>query len=104
MFCEFFFEQLCRLLRLFPRFDSPRRFNPLPSYSESRCLILRTRVDSVGTRKPSEAVAHKLRHAITWIVRSAHGFPDQRGLKIRADVQISGGMRVSDAFPAMDEL
>jgi hypothetical protein len=25
------------------RFDSARRFSPLPSYPESRCLILRTR-------------------------------------------------------------
>ncbi len=35
------------------------------------------------------------------IVRGAHGSSDQRGLRIGADVQIGGGVRVGDAFQAI---
>ena len=35
------------------------------------------------------------------LVRDAQGFPDQRGLRPGADVQIGGGVRVSDAFQAV---
>jgi hypothetical protein len=35
------------------------------------------------------------------IVRGAHGFSDQRDLRTGVDMQISGGVQVSDAFQAL---
>jgi hypothetical protein len=57
------------------RHVSNRRADSVPCVrvAKAAALICRRNANSVGIQFSSTAVARKIRHAITWIVRSAHG-------------------------------
>jgi hypothetical protein len=90
------------MLQLLPRFDSPRRFNLLPTYLESRRLIF-------ANAKTILMARATLRGRCTQIKACYHLDRSQRPTVFNsvskresgADAQIGGGMRVGDAFPAM---
>jgi hypothetical protein len=67
---------------------------------KAAALICGREANSVGIQFSATAVARKIRHAITWIVRNAHGSFSSADRAPKADAQIGGGMHVSDAFPA----
>ena len=83
------------------RFESSHRFKTLSLCVKTACRFDETPSSLVHQSRRIIFVAGNQACCISKSVRSAHDLKDQRGLKTGADVQIGGGVRVSDALQAI---